>query len=392
MKKSTNNSNSSKKKNIKKKKNSVINKKEIKKNILVDKENNKDVLKKIFKMFLITRIILVIFLIVAEVVLSNADISQYKHVFDLFDNEHYLNIANNGYTYMHEFAFFPLTPLLIRCLGKTGFLILNQVFVFLSGFLMYLISKDIYKKEDVYWPTIFFFISPISIFTCMFYSEALFIFLTILAFYLYKSKKNYFVLGITLGLSVLNRSLGSMLFFTIFIFMFINFIKKKEKFKNILITYIPATIISCLYPLYLYEKTGDLLYFANVQYEFWGRINTNIFTIFIDAFKLTLNNPALVHVLDYIVVFGLVIYIFYYVFKHRKDNKNYEMFVYVIFSILAICSTIRNNADAFASFYRYIFGCFPIYFMMKKNYATFILMILYTVFVTYFFLMGFYYF
>jgi len=380
-----------KKKNQKKSNISNINKK-MKSEKYIPSESNKDILKKLLKIFLITRLVLIIALIVSEWALSNTDISAYKHVFDLFDNEHYLNIANNGYTYMHEFAFFPLTPILIRYLGKIGFLILNHVCVFFSGYLMYLMSRDISSEENNYWLPLFFFISPISVFTCMFYSEAVFLFLTIFAFYLYKKKKNYLILGITLGLSVLNRSLGSMLFFTIFIFMFINFIKKKEKFKNILITFIPATIISCLYPLYLYEKTGDLLYFMTVQYEHWGRINTNIFIIFFDAFRLLLKNPVFGHIVDYVVVFSLIFYIFYYIIKNRKESKYYEMFLYIVLSSFAICSTIRNNADAFASFYRYIFACFPLYFMMKKNTYTFILLILYTVFVTYFFLGGMYYF
>ena len=160
----------------------------------IKKEDNKEVFIKLLKIFIITRIVLIIFLILSEYFLSNLNVSLYKHVFDLFDNEHYLNIAKNGYTYMHELAFFPLTPLLIRCLGKFGFLLLNQFCVLLSGFLFYLISNNVYQRDDNCWVSILYFISPISIFTCMFYSEAIFVFLTILAFYLYKIKKKYLLL------------------------------------------------------------------------------------------------------------------------------------------------------------------------------------------------------
>ena len=178
----------------------------------------------------------------------------------------------------------------------------------------------------------------------------------------------------------------------IFIFMFIDFIKKREKFRNILITYIPATINSCLYPIYLYIRTGDLLYFMTVQYEYWWRVSTNIFTILFDVLKLMIRDPGFVHIVDYLVVFGLIFYIFYYIFKHRKEKKYYEMFIYIIFSIVAICSTIRDNGFAIASFYRYLFGCFPIYFIFKKSYTTFYLMLLYTFFITILFLMGMYFF
>jgi len=247
--------------------------------------NNIDSLKYIFKLYLITRIILILLMVISEFALSSGISSIYYHVFDLFDNEHYLNIAKFGYTKEFEYAFFPLIPLLIRYLGKIGFLFFNQIWVFCSGFLLYLISDKIFKMKENYYPTLLYFISPISIFTCMFYTEGLFLFLTILSFYLFKNKKNYLALGITLGLSVLTRSLGSMLFFSIFVFMAIDWFKKKEKFKNILLTYIPATIISCLYPIYLYTRTGDLLYFMTVQYTHWGRISTNVFTIFFDVFK-----------------------------------------------------------------------------------------------------------
>lgn len=363
-----------------------------KKNNFDIKKDDKEYFKKILKIFLITRIILVIFLVLSEVVLSNTDISKYKHVFELFDNEHYLNIAKYGYEKEFQYAFFPLTPLMIRYLGKFGFLLINQVCVFLSGYLLYLIVSKFYDKEKSYYPALFYFISPIAIFTVMFYSEGLFIFFTLLAYYLYKNRKNYLALGITLGLSVLTRSLGSMLFFAIFIFMFIDFVRKKEKFKNILITYIPATIISCLYPIFLYLRTGDLLYFSSVQYDYWARISTNIFRIIFDVAKVTFVGDFSIHVIDFFIVFGLMCYIFWYIFKHRKNKECYDIFVYMIFSLIAICSTIRTRNDAIASFYRYIFGCFPIYFMFKKNYLSFIFMILLSVFITYLFLVGFYFF
>lgn len=364
----------------------------INKDVNIRNENdNKDVIKKLIKVFLISRVVLVIFMIIGEFILSKNDVTEYRHVFDLFDNEHYLNIANGGYMYKYQLAFFPLTSLLIKCLGKVGFLIFNQILTFFSGYLLYLIASKFYKNDNSDYVSILYFISPISVFTCMFYSEGLFLFLTIFAFYLYKSKKNYLLLGIVLGLSVMTRSFGSLLFFTIFIFMFIEWISKKETFKNILITYIPATIISCLYPLYLYDKTGNLLYFVTVQYEEWSRISTNIFTILFDSAKYIFNHDFILSYIEFFVIFGLIIYIFWYIFKNRKIKENYDIYVYTILSLIMICSTIRANSDALASFYRYIFGCFPVYFMFKKNYFTFSLILLISTFFSIFFLLGIYF-
>lgn len=350
-----------------------------------------DDIKYIFKLYIITRIILLILMVVAEFLLKYKFDSQYHHVFELFDNEHYLNIANNGYISMFELAFFPLTPLLIRYLGKVGFIILNQVCVILSSCILYLISDRILKKDDKYFATLLFLVSPISVFTGMFYSESLFIFLTLTAYYLYKTKKNYFVLGVVLGLSVLTRSLGSMLFFTIFIFMFIKFVKKKEKFKNILITYIPATIISCIYPIYLYVRTGDFLYFITVQYEYWGRVSSNIFKILVETAQIIFNNNLFLHYIDYFILLGLLIYIIVNIVKNKNEKDYYDLYLYLILSIVSICSTRRTGADALASYYRYICGCFSLYLLGKKSYIIFSLIVFISMFTAVYFLLGIYF-
>lgn len=369
-------------------------KKAIKNNlILKGKKRNhtkEQKLKKIIEIYLITRIILIIFMLLGEFILSNKAI-QYHHVFELFDNEHYLNIANKGYTYMYELAFFPLTPLLIRYLGKIGFIILNQICVILSAFLLYLISDKILNKENKYFASILFLVSPISIFTCMFYSEAIFIFLTLSSYYLYKTKKNYLVLGITLGLSIATRSIGSMLFFAIFIFMLKDFLQKKEKSKNILITYILATIISCIYPIYLYIKTNNPLYFVTVQFEYWNRVKTNIFTILIEIFKPIISSKIIFYYIDYIILLGTFIYIIINIIKHKKEKKYYELYLYLILSLISICSTRRANADALTSFYRYIYACFPIYLIGKKSYIIFLLTVFLSAFITIIFSTGVYF-
>lgn len=352
------------------------------------KEERSIALKKLFKYYLISRIVLFVILVFAEVILSNTDESIYNDVMTVYDNIHYLNIAKNGYEFEYLYAFFPLTPLLIRYLGKVGFILLNQVLVFGASYLLYIMAKDIFKKENPFYPSLLFLISPVAVFTCMFYSEALFIFLTILAYYLYKSKKSYLGLGIVLGLSVCTRSLGSMLFFALFIFMFIDFIKKREKFKNILITYIPATIISCLYPAFLYFKMGNPLYFVDVQFEYWAKISTNIFMVFIDAGRIIFNEFYLINLLDYILVLGLFIFVFIYIIKHRKDKDYWELFMYFVLTLVAISSTIKKDPATIASYYRYIFCCFPLYFMIKQNDFNTILIMAISGFVSVLFLLG----
>ncbi len=364
-------------------------KKKTTKAITKKEESPKEILKNILKIYLISRIILIILMIISEILLNTGINDKYNHVLELFDNEHYLNIAKYGYTQDYEYAFFPLVPLLIRYTGKIGFLLINQLATITTSYIFYLISKKYLKKEgkELYTASLFYLISPISIFTCMFYTEAIFIFLTTLAYYLFLEKKHYFLLGITIGLSVLTRSLGSMLFFPIFIFMAISLFKKQENLKNIFITYLPATIISCTYPIYLYFKTNDLFYFINVQFLHWYRVKTSIFTIAFDSWNyITLDDPLFK--IDYFLTFGLITFLIIYMIKNRKDKSKHLMYTYIIFTLISICSTIRKTDTALASMYRYIFGCFPIYFTFKNNYLTYTIIMLLTSFITIIFIMG----
>ena len=356
----------------------------------MDKKKKITVLKKILLYYAITRAILIVLMICWNILLPKFP-SEYNSVFALFDNEHYLAIASNGYTLQYQYAFFPLVPLLIRYLGKWGFLLLEQLLVIISSYLLYYINRFIFKNKDNYDAVFFWLISPISVFTMMFYTEAIFVFLTLLAYYLYKTKRNYFALGTILGLSVMTRSIGSMLFFALFIFMMIDTFKGKEKFKNVLITYIPATIISCLYPIYLYLKVGNPLYFIDTQ-AYWLKVHSNIFRVLFDTFRLIDWHGPFIFIFNIfltIFIFGYVIYI---MIKKRNEKKYYDIFVYMIFSMISICSLVKNYSDPLTSYYRYIFGCFPIYFIMDKRPSIVIIVILLSMFVTTLFLSGTYFF
>ena len=348
-------------------------------------------IKKIFAIYIKTRLVLLTLMIFASFILPSTS-ALYKTIFELFDNEHYLNIAKNAYQFNYQYAFFPLTAILIKILSPPGFIIINQLFVFLTGYLLYLLSKNIFQAKNPYFASLLWLVSPISVFTGLFYSEALFVFLTLLAYYLYKNKKHYFALGVILGLSTLTRSLGSMLFTTIFIFMVLNMFKKKEKFKNILITYIPATIISCLYPIYLFVKIGNPLYFVSVQFDYWSRISTNVFTIFFDSFKVLLKIPNLFYIFNFGLTFILIGYIIYSIIKHRRNKNYYDLYLYITLTIISICSTIRGTGDPTTSFYRYLYGCFPIYFILPQNKPCLYTHIILSTFITISFLLGLYFF
>ena len=353
--------------------------------------DNKKAIKTILIIYVISRIVLISMMIFLNhyLIIKYPDI---KNVLHLFDNVHYLNIANNGYTYNYQYAFFPLTPIVIHFLGKIGTLILNQILTITSAYLLYIIGKKYLKINNPVYPAILWLISPISIFTLMFYSENLFIFLTLYSYYLYKQKKHYLILGIIIGLSVMTRNLGSMLFFTIFIFMIINCYKHEEKIKNVFITYIPATIISCLYPIYLYTKTNNFFYFIQVQYQYWFKVPTNIFRIFFDVTYRIINDIDPYYVIEYLITFFLMGFILYKIIKDRKNKSFQDLYLYILLTIISISSCIRDNGQALTSFYRFIFGCFPIYYMIKFTRKNIILIITFTIMVAAAFLLNIYFF
>ena len=316
---------------------------------------NKIYNKKVFKWFLISRLLLVLIVLI-YCLFSGTNILE---IYSYFDNEWYIDIANNGYKDI-SVVFFPMIPLIIRYLGKLGLVIINILCTYFTGLIIYKLSNI---KGSILW-----FFSPIAIFTMVLYTESIFVFLTILTLYLYKNKK-YLLSGITLGLSVFCRNMGSMLFFSIFIIMFYDFIKKKVSFKNILIMYIPATIISLIYPVYLQVVFNNWHLFVDAQYTYWNRISSNIFSIIVKDIKFVISSKDVFNYIYFIVNYFFLGMMIYLIYKDIVRNKKLTInSIYMILSILAIYSSCRASYNIpSTSFYRYFLGCYPIYLIGSKE-------------------------
>ena len=352
--------------------------------------NKKEVIKEILKYYLITRVFLITLLIVDNFLLK-IKFPNIESVFYLWDGEHYLNIANNGYISDYLYAFFPTIPLLIRYLGKIGFLLLNQICVILTSYLLYEIGNKHLKLKNTYSPVFFWLISPISVTTMLYYTEAIFLFLTTLTYYLYKEKKYFFVTGLVLGLCSTIRSTGSILFFSLFIIMVIDWIKKKIKFKNIITTFIPATIISCTYPIYLYYITGNPFKFIEVQ-QYWLKKSSNIIRLLYDVLIQTINDYKLIWAINSILTILLLYYLIRYIIKNRREKKYSNFFIYTLLTIFMLSFTIKGNGDPLTSYYRYIFACFPIYFMFKDEFKYYMIIGSASILISNFFLLNLYFF
>ncbi len=331
-------------------------------------ENYQHDLKVIIFLFAITRLVFFSILFICEYLLDAH--YEFGNVYLTYDGVHYLDIAIDGYTKDAQYAFFPLFPLVIRFfslfgIAVPGTILFNHLITLIIAFAIYYTGVNLQNKSadvSLAMSSIWLF-SPIAVSTCMLYTEALFVFLTLFAYIFYKQEK-YISAGIMLGLSAATRNTGSMLFFAIFIIMALKALLKKDgqTIKTILAMYIPGAFISCAYPIFLLIKLGNWHYFIDVQYEQWGRIKSDFFYVLFNDFRLINQDPS--SVLFTYVSLASILYIFYIAVKGKKD---YELILYLIFSIFAIFSTCRgpewNNIPS-TSYYRYFYGIVSVYLLI----------------------------
>lgn len=287
----------------------------------------------------------------------------------LWDNEHYVAIAQEGYIWEWQTAFFPVIPLLIRLIGQNGVVILNQLAVLASMFLM-----DEWNEKEDFFIIDFFAMLPIGFFSIMLYTEALLFFFTLLAFYLFVKRRFGYGLGIVIGIGVAIKSIGAMLFFAIFIGMCYLWYRKQISIREIMKTYIPATIISCMYPVYLQIMFGNWKLFMDCQYEYWARMKTNPLEELWIQFQVIFYNGTdmyAIYRVNEIVTLIVVAFMIYGAYcciiacRNMTCNRvnAMVMLLYLFFSLVAINASIRIPFDSAptTSFYRYYYSLFPVY-------------------------------
>jgi len=331
-------------------------------NINPDKQAN---LKKIIIYFLISRVILLVFLI------AKGNLS----IFELYDGSHYIEMASSGYSHPYLYAFFPLYPILIKILYVIipSYNISGAIISNLCSFLSLLILHDMTKDKENLKYIICFIFTPILAYTTIVYTESLFMFLTLLGYYLYKKDK-YILSAIVVGLSILTRNSGIILWGAIGLDMLYRLFITKEKsikFKNILSFGLIALLIGMIYPTYLYIKTGNFLEFASVQYEYWFRETGNFIDSIYKDIKVLIRNPKTryTNMITFIQNWGsffLTLLLSIKIFKKDKVSS-----IYIIVSLIAFTSTYRDinvwEPLSSISLFRYVLNLFPIYLYLFDN-------------------------
>ena len=320
---------------------------------------NKKELKQLLIIFLLSRVLIIFFLIL------NGNLS----ILNFFDQEHYNHIAQYGYDQKFLYAFFPLYPMLIRILHvvipsyKLSGFIISNVCSFLS---LMLLSKMLSKNKDKKYYLICLAFTPILAFMSMDFTESLFMLLTLLGFYLYKKDK-YLLSALVVGLSILTRNSGIILWGAIGIDMLYKLFKKKDiKLSNIALFGIVSLLIGMIYPVFLYVREGDFLLFAHIQEIEWGRENTNLVMLLINDLKYIKNNfdigQIVIALENWISYFALII-LGIKLFKKDKVSS-----IYILVSLFAFQLTCRRldiwKTLPSISLFRYVLCLFPIYLYM----------------------------
>ncbi len=185
----------------------------------------------IILIFVIWRVIILLPLIIGGIFLSVNTQSDYTNIlkslpqdsfirsnilypWSNFDGVHYLDIAQNGYS--QNSRFFPLYPIMIRLFGVIisgnhinyqalfiSGLVLSNLFFALSLILLYMLIKKRYDSKVAFMSVLMLIFFPTSFFFASVYSESLFLFLGIFAFYLAEERKYLFsnVVGILVSVT-----------------------------------------------------------------------------------------------------------------------------------------------------------------------------------------------
>lgn len=170
-----------------------------------------------------------------------------------------------------------------------------------------------------------------------------------------------------------------MLYFAVFIGMCVLWHAHKLKFLDIIRTYIPATIISCLYPFYLQVTFGSWKSFIDCQYDYWKRMKINPVQELYIQLKTIFGNiegNCVLFRINEVLSLTIVCFILYEIYCYIRSYKTRQndlsdmlvLILYVLFSLAAINATIRipsYNAPT-TSFYRYYYSLFPIYLLAEN--------------------------
>lgn len=200
--------------------------------------------------------------------LISSGLPEWLWAYGNFDGVHYVTIATYGYIDQYTQAFFPLYPLLIHLLSGgqsvliVGLLLSNIAFMG-ALIILYQLWRMDYEQIVVKRSILLLLSLPTAFFFGAFYTESLFLLLTVAAFLL--MRKGYFSWAVLMiALATATRIVGVFLVIALIIEM----VKSKQPIWKIVLYSVGGFAGLIGYMIYLQQYFGDALYFLSAQPAF----------------------------------------------------------------------------------------------------------------------------
>lgn len=270
-----------------------------------------------------------------------------------WDGGHFLGIAEHGYKYDFQLAFYPLFPISIKLIWIIlpiptqiiGFL-LNLIFlIILLKYFKKLIELD-FKEVVATRAIIALLLSPVSFFLLLPYSETLFLLLTVLSFYYIRKDRVFFGL-LFASLSFVTRPLGLATILAVFYEIYLI---RKSLNPKYLLTFMPFAV----FLVFGWIQTHQKLFFIHTE-EYWQRTLALPGQNIIEAVREVRHSNAIFRPLSELIAlfFGLLFTALAFI----KLRRSY--FIYILLSLMLPLFTSKLT-----SLPRFLLVLFPIFILL----------------------------
>jgi hypothetical protein len=317
--------------------------------------------------------------------LISTGLPQWVWGFGNFDGVHYITIAQKGYFAQFTQAFFPLYPFFIGLISPgesdlvTG-LILNSIFFLGVLFLLYKLFLIDYSKEVSFKTIILILSFPTAFYFGSFYTESLFLLLTVLTIFFARSN-NFLFAGVTAAFASATRIYGILLMPFLIAEAYIKF--KKNNFKiskgdglMTLVGILVSPLGTIAYMAYLKLQFNDPLFFLSAQPAFGAERSNQPFVLLPQVlfrylkilFTVSpLTYPYFTAVMEFMFTLVFIVLLF---FSYKRVRKSYWFFSLAGFLLPTLTGTLSSMP-------RYVLICFLLFpFFVEETKKSFKFIIL----------------
>jgi len=281
----------------------------------------------------------------------------WSYLFSAWDSGYYLSLA--AYWYPPHFAsiwaFFPLYPAIIRLLGSAGVpyrlggAIVANVAGLASALTFHQVAELYLGKANARVSTILYFLlPPVFVFTTVSYSESLFLFLSLLAWYAHLQEHELSSAALA-ALVTLTKNYGLLIVLAIAFDLL-----RHHKYRRASLLAVPVLVLAGWF-LYAYSQTGVL--FAPLAAELnWN--STTVIQIQDNLFRFLTRGDAqsLRFLLGYctIILVGTVFFSLFLILTYRAWRLNSSLGIYSTLFLTSFSIATILFLPTFASMPRYL--------------------------------------